>query len=418
MSKIVLATFGSLGDLHPKIAIGLELKVRGHNVTIAAMEYYREKIGLTGLGFAPMAPHLDPDDRHLVRDMMDPHKGTEEILGKILLSDPRPMFDDLVKAARDADLLVTGEVVIAARSVVETTGIKWVSTSVAPISFMSAYDPPVPPPAPWFENLRFMPAAFHRLVFNIAKNQVRKWYGPYRSFRERLGLDPDHDPIFDGKFSDDLHLAIFSKVLGVSQPDWPPHVVQTGFCFYDGQSDSGQMPPKLDAFLGAGEPPIVFTLGSAAVMDPGEFFNQSIKAAKLLKKRAVILYGQFNDPPDGLDDDVVGFEYAPFSALFPLAACVVHQGGVGTTGQVLRAGVPHLIMPYGHDQPDNAARCRRLGVAEVISRTRYSASSAASLLSKILTEESYLRNARQCGAAVRAEYGALLAADEIEKLLR
>ena len=417
MAKIVLATFGSLGDLHPKIAIGLELKDRGHEVTIAAMEYYREKIALTGLGFAPMAPHLDPDDRELVKDMMDAKKGTEEILGKILLGDPRPMYDDLTAAVRGADLMVTGEVVIAARSVWEKTGIKWVSTSVAPISFMSAYDPPVPPPALWFENLRFMPAGFHRFVFSIAKKQVGKWYRPYSGFRESLGLDPGHDPIFDGKFSPDLHLAIFSKVIGSPQPDWPPHVVQTGFCFYDGQSDMGAMPEGLSDFLDAGEPPIVFTLGSAAVMDPRDFFDESVKAAKKLNRRAVLLYGIFNEPPDGLNDQIVGFDYAPYSMVFPRAACVVHQGGVGTTGQVLRAGVPHLIMPYGHDQPDNAARCRRLGVAEMISRGGYTAESASRMLTKILSDKSYAAKAAGCGSIVRSEGGTASAADAIEKLL-
>lgn len=417
MAKLVLATFGSLGDLHPKIAIGLELQKRGHDVTIAAMEYYREKIGLTGLGFAPMAPHLDPDDRHLVKDMMDPHKGTEEILGKILLSDPRPMYDDLMNAIEGAEMMVTGEVVVAAKSVAEKSGIKWASTSVAPISFMSAYDPPVPPPAPWFEHLRFLPTGFHRFIFNIAKDQVRKWYGPYRKFREELGLDPDHDPIFDGKYSADLHLAIFSNVIGEPQPDWPPHVVQTGFCFYDGQSDSGKMPEDLEAFLDAGEPPIVFTLGSAAVMDPGEFFNESIDAAKRLKRRAVILFGVFNERPEGLDGDVAGFDYAPYSMLFPRAACVVHQGGVGTTGQALRAGVPQLIMPYGHDQPDNAARCRRIGVAEIIARGNYSADLAADLIKRLLTEPSYARKASDIGQTVSTENGTLTACDAIEALL-
>jgi len=417
VAKIVLATFGSLGDLHPKIAIGLELKDRGHEVTIAAMEYYREKIALTGLGFAPMAPHLDPDDRELVKDMMDAKKGTEEILGKLLLGDPRPMYDDFTAAVQGSDLMVTGEVVIAARSVWEKTGIKWVSTSVAPISFMSAYDPPVPPPAPWFENLRFMPAGFHRFVFSVAKKQVGKWYKPYREFRVGEGLDPDHDPIFDGKFSPDLHLAIFSKVIGPPQPDWPPHVVQTGFCFYDGQADMGAMPVGLKNFLDAGEPPIVFTLGSAAVMDPRDFFDESVKAANKLGRRAVLLYGIFNEPPDGLNDQIVGFDYAPYSQIFPRAACIVHQGGVGTTGQVLRAGVPHLIMPYGHDQPDNAARCRRLGVAEIISRESYTAETARAMLTKILGDKSYAAKAASCGEIVRSEGGTALAADAIEKLL-
>lgn len=417
MAKIVLATFGSLGDLHPKIALGLELQRRGHDITIAAMEYYREKIGMIGLGFAPMRPNLDPDDRELVREMMDASTGTERILGDIILGDLGPMYEDLTAAVAGADMVISGEVVCAVKSVVEKTNIKWVSTSLAPISFISAYDPPVPPPAPWFENFRFLGPTIHAFLFRLAKMQVRKWYGPYRKFRRELGLDEHHDPIFDGKFSSDLHLAIFSKVLGSRQPDWPQQTVQPGFCVYDGQQDDGQMPADLTSFLDAGEPPIVFTLGSAAVMDPRDFFTESVKAAKQLGRRAVLLYGVFNDPPEGLAGDIVGFEYAPYSLLFPRAACVVHQGGVGTTGQVLRAGVPHLIMPYGHDQPDNAARCRRIGVAEVIGRNDYNADSAAKALRNIFVDRTYAEKAAAAGEIVRSEGGAAAACDAIEKLL-
>ena len=152
-------------------------------------------------------------------------------------------------------------------------------------------------------------------------------------------------------------------------------------------------------------------------MDPGDFFDESIKAANILKRRAVLLYGVYNTPPVGLTDNIVGFDYAPFSQLFPRAACVVHQGGVGTTGQVLRAGVPHLIMPYAHDQPDNAARCVRLGVAEEISRSSYTGESAARKLSKIFSKDSYAENAARCGKVVRSEGGTTAACDEIESHL-
>ena len=200
---------------------------------------------------------------------------------------------------------------------------------------------------------------------------VNDWLTPYREFRRGLGLAEDHDPIFGGKYSGLLHLIMFSKALGKPQPDWLPASIQTGFCFYDGQADTGIMPVELAEFLDKGEKPIVFTLGSAAVMDPRNFFEESIKAASELGRRAVVLYGTFNKPPKGLTDRIVGFDYAPYSSLFPRALCVVHQAGVGTTGQVMRAGIPHLIVPYGHDQPDNAARCRRAGVAEIIQRDEY-----------------------------------------------
>src|SRR5690606_11076079 len=154
MVKIVLATFGSLGDLHPKIALGIELRERGHNVTIAAMEIYREKIGQIGLGYAPMAPHLHPEDKELGKTLMDAETGTEAILKGIIMPNLRQMYDDMVRACEGADVLVTGEIAYAVKSVVEKTGIKWVSTSLTPISFFSRHDPPVPPQAPWAEHLR------------------------------------------------------------------------------------------------------------------------------------------------------------------------------------------------------------------------------------------------------------------------
>src|SRR5215218_4437385 len=233
MAKIVLATFGSLGDLHPKIAIALELKARGHDVTIAAMEFYREKIELLGLSFAPMAPHMDPENRELGKELMDANSGTEKILRELIMPNLRQMYDDVMVAVAGADMLITGEVVYAARSVVEKTGIKWVTTTLAPVSFFSAYDPPVPAQAPLFENLRFLGPGFHKYFFKYLKWHIRGWYEPYKQFRRGLGLNDDHDPIIADKYSDLLHLVLFSKVLGERQQDWPADALQTGFCFYD-----------------------------------------------------------------------------------------------------------------------------------------------------------------------------------------
>jgi UDP:flavonoid glycosyltransferase YjiC (YdhE family) len=179
----------------------------------------------------------------------------------------------------------------------------------------------------------------------------------------------------------------------------------------------GAMPEELENFLQSGDAPIVFTLGSAAVMDPRDFFEQSIKAAKILQKRAVMLYGIFNEPPTGLDDQRVGFDYAPYGELFSRASVVVHQGGVGTTSQVLRAGVPMVVMPYSHDQPDNAARCRRLGLAEVVSRDDYNADSISAKLRKIINDNSYRESARRAKSIVDSEDGTRSACDAIEQVL-
>ena len=426
--KIVFSTFGSLGDLHPLLALAIEMQTRGHEIVINSLEAYREKIAALGFEFYPLRPDLDPEkDRALAREIMDAKNGTEKLLREILIPNIRPMFEDLMKAVAGADLLISGEVVYPAASVAEITGIKWVTTSLAPASFLSPNDPFVPPTAQWLRHFRFLGAAFHGVMYSQVHRLVNSWLEPYREFRREIGLSENHDPIFKDKFSKLLHLAMFSKVLGKPQPDWHSPTLQTGFCFYDGQNDLGKMPEDLSKFLEQGEPPIVFTLGSAAVMDARDFFEESGRAAKILNRRAVLLYGIFNDAPkivesaewrvqSGDKPQVVAFDYAPYSQIFPKAACVVHQGGVGTTAQVLRAGVPALVMPYSHDQPDNAARCVRLGTARTISRDKYTAENAAKELRELLSDLSYKAKAVQASVVVNAEYGTKIACDAIENV--
>ena len=415
--KIVISTFGSLGDLHPLLALAIELRNRGHEISVNSLEVYREKIAALGFEFSPLRPNLNPeDDRELAREIMDARKGTEKLLREILIPNIRPMYEDLTKAVVGADLLISGEVVYPASSVVEKTGIKWITTSLAPASFLSPHDPFVPPTAQWLKNFRFLGATLHGVMYSQVHRLVKSWLAPYREFRREIGLSEDHDPVFKDKFSKLLHLAMFSKVLGKPQPDWHSPTLQTGFCFYDGQNDLGKMPEKLTEFLENGEPPIVFTLGSAAVMDARDFFEESAKAAKMLNRRAVLLYGIFNDAPKFTDENIAAFDYAPYSQIFPKAACVVHQGGVGTTAQVLRAGVPALVMPYSHDQPDNAERCVRIGTARTISREKYRAASAAKELRELLSNLSYKAKSVQASVIVNAEYGTKIACDAIEKI--
>ena len=419
MAKILLATFGSLGDLHPLLALAIELRTRGHEISICTLEVYREKIDLLDFEFFPLRPDVDPEnDRELAKEIMDAKGGTEKLLREILLPNVHLMYEDLMKAVEGKDCLISGEVVFAASSVVEKTNIKWITTSLAPASFLSPHDPFVPPTAQWLKHFRFLGATFHGGIYSLVHRIIDSWLEPYKKFRREIGLSENHDPVFKGKFSSLLHLAMFSKVLGKPQSDWHSPTLQTGFCFYDGQDDLGKMPEGLTKFLNAGDAPIVFTLGSAAVMDARDFFEESAKAAKVLNRRAVLLYGIFNEPPKITDKNIAAFDYAPYSQIFSKAACVVHQGGIGTTAQVLRAGVPHLIMPYSHDQPDNAARCERIGVARTISRNKYNAETAAEQLRKLLGDVRYKTNAVETGKIVRNEYGTKIACDAIESVLK
>ncbi len=80
-------------------------------------------------------------------------------------------------------------------------------------------------------------------------------------------------------------------------------------------------------------------------MDPGRFFEESAEAVRRLGTRGLLLMGK-NALPTRLPTELFAAEYAPYSSVFPRSSCVVHQGGVGTTAQAMRAGVPQLVMPY------------------------------------------------------------------------
>jgi UDP:flavonoid glycosyltransferase YjiC (YdhE family) len=130
----------------------------------------------------------------------------------------------------------------------------------------------------------------------------------------------------------------------------------------------------------------------------------------------VLLVGQDprNRPAGRLPDTIFTAEYADYARLFPRARAIVHQGGIGTTAQALRSGRPMLVMPFGFDQFDNAARVARLGVARLLNRHKYSANIAARELNNLLNDPVYAQNAKAVGEQVNGENGLSLACQAVE----
>jgi UDP:flavonoid glycosyltransferase YjiC (YdhE family) len=423
VSRILLATIGSLGDLHPLIAIAMELRRRGHTVRFATSETYRPKLESLGFGFDSMRPDATPENpamAQMVKEIMDPVKGTERLIKGLIMPRLQETCADLVRAVTGPsaiDLLVSGELVYPAPLIAEKFGVRWASCTTAPMSFFSAYDPAILPPVPRLSALlRALGPGVNKAAIHVIKMATRSWSEPVLRLRAELGLPVGRSAIYEGKFSPNLVLAIFSSALAVPQPDWPPNTVVTGFPFYDGECTPEPESQPLADFLNSGDPPIIFTLGSSAVLDPGNFYQESAEAARLLNRRALLLVGR-NPHPSRLPEGVIAHGYARYSEVFPRAKAVVHQGGVGTTGQALRAGCPMLVMPYNFDQQDNAARIARLEVGKVISRKNYSAKLAARSLSELIENPQYARNAEEISRAVQKERGAETACDALERLI-
>ena len=416
--RIVIATWGSHGDLNPAVGLAAGLHARGHEAIVATSPMYRQDVERAGVGFHPVRPDIDPHDKAVLARIMDARHGTEFLFTKVLMPALQDAAADLRPAIADADLVVSHPATFAVPVLAEQLGTRWASMVLAPMSFFSVHDVPVFPPAPWLRRVAERSPLLSRALVAVARRTTRSWTAPVAALRVASGLPPGATPIFEGQHSPELVLALFSRVLAAPQADWPDHVVVAGAIPYNGASASG-LPAELEAFLAAGPPPVVFTLGTSAVGTPGRFYQESLAAVREVGCRAVLLIGQpgASGLTSPLPDGVIGVEYASHALLFPRASAVVHQGGAGTLHHALAAGRPMIVVPYAHDQPDNADRARRLGVARVIGPNRYRGRRVVEALRAVLTDPAMTAAAARVAAAVRVEDGVRTACDAIERLL-
>ncbi len=422
--RIVISTFGSFGDVHPYISIALELKQRGHTPVIATSEVYREKLDATGIELFPVRPDMPSYDQleellKIIEPIMNPREGGERVM-QLLLPHLRNIYDDLNAAVDGADLILTHPLPLVGPIVAQKRKLPWISSVLAPASFLSVYDPIVPPQWPGLYHLMRLTPWVGRGVMALATKKLDKLMQPVYDLRLELGLPRGEQPILSGQHSPTKVLALFSKVMAKPQPDWPANSVVTGFPFYDRRDyfRESEIPGGVSEFVDAGPAPIIFTLGSSAFWVARDYYLESIKAAKALGRRALLLIGHArNMPAEPLPEGVAAFEYAPYSQVLPRACAIVHQGGVGTTGEGLRSGKPVLVVPHAHDQFDNGARVSRLGCGRMLARPRYNAETATRELQMLLDNPSYADSAARVGEIVRREKGAAAAADEIENVL-
>src|SRR4030095_632043 len=191
-----LNTFGSFGDIHPYMAIAMELKHRGHQPVIATMEVYREKVEGIGVEFVPVRPHIaepkqqDPD---LIKKIMEPKTGPRFLTEEVVFPAVRESYADLLPAVAGADLLVTHPAAPAGPLVGRKTRMPWISTVLAPLSFCSASAPPRPPFSQWFNKLSGLGPGVMGFLLRTMKSTYKA--KAVTAFRDELGMDDSGNPM-------------------------------------------------------------------------------------------------------------------------------------------------------------------------------------------------------------------------------
>jgi vancomycin aglycone glucosyltransferase len=334
--RALLSTIGSRGDFQPLLALGLRLRERGVEVRLCAPPDFRDlaqglpfvPIGSTLRGAAPRSASLVDTIRDTVTDQ----------------------FATLREAAADRDVIVgCNQIQVAAPSVAELLGIRYVFADYSPIALPSPHHPPVPLPGQGPVD----PAADNRTLW--AEEALRRktmWGWALNDQRVAAGLDPIED-VF-GHIITDAPLLAADPTLAPWETPADLSVTQTGAWLL---ADDRPLSPSLLDFLDAGDPPVYFGFGSMA--SPRATGETVVEAARALGRRAIVLRGWGDLDPA---DDAMVITETNFQALFPRVAAVVHHGGAGTTTTAALSGVPQVVVPHMYDQFYFADRVRTLGI--------------------------------------------------------
>lgn len=420
--KLVLATVGSLGDLHPLLSIGQALLVRGARPVLAVPLDHVSKCREAGLEAEAILPSFEElgrntglDDDTIVKKIL---ADTNFLVSEILLPPLGNSVDRLLNIVSDADAVVGSIFALAAPIAAEARSVPYISAVLQPMSWFSLLDPPVAsgfgglakPPLGvvgrnWNRVMGAAMAAVLKQRYARRINTVRLRHGLPRSSATPV-LQPGTRPVHS--------LGLYSPVLG----DIPADAIQpaslTGFPWFDSADGKvSALDPELSSFLNEGEAPLIVSLGSFVPFAAKDFYRHAAEIAQALGIRAVLLTQ--HDP--GISDPSIKVaSYAPHSLLFPHAAAIIHHGGIGTTGQALRSGRPQMVVPFMGDQFDHARRLERLGLGLSASLDEFM-NDGMRLVRSLLTDRSREGEVDRVAKLVRAENGADVAASKILEIV-
>lgn len=378
---VLLATVGSAGDVYPLLSLGRGLRARGHQPVIVANAYFRQTVERQGLGFVEMGGVAAYERLVNDPDLWHPTRSFRLLVREAIAPYVRPLFEIVSRYAPSSTVVAASGFLYGARIAHEKLGTPFATLHLQPALFRSAYETPAmggfffPGWWPrWLKRLyyRFLDAALIDRAIAPHVNPLRR----------ELGLGPQEQFFGDGFHAPQASIGLFPHWYAPPQPDWPPQIELTGFI--DGGEDTTlALPADAEHFLATGEPPLVFTAGTA-MRHGDQFFAAAVEAAQRLGRRALLLSRFHRQIPERLPEGVRHFDYLSFRRLMPRAAALISHGGIGTVAQGLAAGIPQLAVPMSHDQPDNAARLKKLGMGDWLSPGDVSGATVAERLAALL----------------------------------
>lgn len=410
---VLLTPLGTVGDVHPFLGLGAELKARGHRVTLITSGAFATAAAREGLEFCDVMPVAEYEAALGDRKLWDPVRAFWAFYRLGIAPLLRRFYEAVAEQATPGETVVVAPGhALGARIACEKLRLPLVTCHLAPFQFRSAY-----------QNRRlagvtlpdWMPAGLKRQALRLGDWLSDRVVGPeVNGLRAELGLRPARRIVWEWWNSPRLILALFPAWFAAPQPDWPRQTRLLGFPLYDSAAATA-VPYEVEQFVADGPAPIVFTPGTA--MAQGEtFFGTSVVVCRRLGCRGLLVTRFADQLPPRLPTGVMAAPFVPFAWLLPRAAALVHHGGIGSSSQALAAGIPQLVRPMSMDQPDNAYRLCRLGVAASLRPAAYRERSAARALDRLLHAPAVRQQCRHWAELLHQPAALRLAADQIERL--
>ena len=413
--RFILTPIGSSGDVNPFVSVGRGLLARGHEVFLLAPEPYGDIARQAGLHFTASISREHYERTVGNSDLWDPWNGLSVILRPVA-ENLESNYHILESLYREGETVLVGHSLsLATRLLEEVKECPAATIHLSPNTFRSEHAQPSLAPGRDFSGApRWVKRLFWRMADSlVADPPIRN---PLNRFRRTLGLKPVERIFNEWYHSPNRIIGLFPSWFGPPQPDWPARLRQTGFVFND-DSEAPPLPPELETFLGGGEPPLLITPGSAN-RHAARLLKAGVEGAQMLNRRLIILTPFTDQLPELLPSSVFHLPRAPFSLLFPRCAAIIHHGGIGTCAAALAAGIPQLIVPFGFDQPDNATRLVRLGLARFLDLDRSSHIRIAEYTKELLTSETVAENCLHYREILRSENGLDATLDVLEALVK
>ena len=420
MARILVTTFGSTGDLNPFIALALALRSRGHDVIFAVEANFQQQVSQLGFpthmltgdqqkALAPYSQQIFNNDSSLT--------ALKLLMEHYILPTLPAKVAELREICQQADLLISVAPQFAASIVAEQLHIPWLSVILTPSTLPSVSLAPQP------QSLQ-LPAALQRLSNRFSwslggvflRQIVDK---PINTLRQQFQVPPRSNLMWTGNLFSQLAALAISPAFIPRPTDWPEYIKMTGFCFWD-RPTNWQFPDALKAFLNRDKPVVAVTAGTVVSGERALFasyYQISIESVLACGARVLLINAPENTCSPAQSEEVLQIPFAPFSEVFPACAAVIHHGGIGTTAQCLRAGVPSLVVSGGLDQPFNAAQVAQRKVGLWIPRKRFTTRRAEQALKALLWTPTYAQNAREIQNQVLQEDGAATLCTMAEQVL-